>query len=306
MIKSMTGYGRCEHIDENRKIVIDIRSVNSRYCDISVKVPRAYGYLEDKIKETVSGEISRGKVEVFVYIENYTNEDKVVSLDHVLAENYYNVLKELKETYNLRNDICLSDLSRFSDIFITRQQEEDKDKVWEMVSACLNGAVEDFVAMRLREGGRLRENLVSRASAIQDLIAEIETRTPQIVEEYSKKLKERMTELLGNFQIDESRLLTEVGIMADRVCIDEELVRLKSHFKELEKILALSEPVGRKLDFLVQEINRETNTIGSKANDFGIAKHVVEIKSEKAAGANSEYRVTLGEQSHEAYQYRIR
>lgn len=280
MIKSMTGYGRCEHIDENRKIVIDIRSVNSRYCDISVKAPRAYGYLEDKIKETVSGEISRGKVEVFVYIENYTNEDKVVSIDHVLAENYYNVLKELKETYNLRNDICLSDLARFSDIFITRQQEEDKDKVWEMVSACLNGAVEDFVAMRLREGGRLRENLVSRASAIQDLIAEIETRTPQIVEEYSKKLKERMTELLGNFQIDESRLLTEVGIMADRVCIDEELVRLKSHFKELEKILALSEPVGRKLDFLVQEINRETNTIGSKANDFGIAKHVVEIKSE--------------------------
>ncbi len=280
MIKSMTGYGRCEHIDENRKIVIDIRSVNSRYCDISVKAPRAYGYLEDKIKETVSGEISRGKVEVFVYIENYTNEDKVVSLDHVLAENYYNVLKELKETYNLRNDICLSDLARFSDIFITRQQEEDKDKVWEMVSACLNGAVEDFVAMRLREGERLRENLVSRAAKVQGLISEIETRTPQIVKEYSKKLKERMTELLGSFQIDESRLLTEVGIMADRVCIDEELVRLKSHFKELEKILALSEPVGRKLDFLVQEINRETNTIGSKANDFGIAKHVVEIKSE--------------------------
>ena len=280
MVLSMTGYGRCEHIDENRKIVIDIRSVNSRYCDISVKAPRAYGYLEDKIKETVSGEISRGKVEVFVYIENYTNEDKVVSLDHVLAENYYNVLKELKETYNLRNDICLSDLARFSDIFITRQQEEDKDKVWEMVSACLNGAVEDFVAMRLREGERLRENLVSRAAKVQGLISEIETRTPQIVKEYSKKLKERMTELLGSFQIDESRLLTEVGIMADRVCIDEELVRLKSHFKELEKILALSEPVGRKLDFLVQEINRETNTIGSKANDFGIAKHVVEIKSE--------------------------
>ncbi len=280
MIKSMTGYGRCEHIDENRKIVIDIRSVNHRYCDISVKAPRAYGYLEDKIKEYLSGEISRGKVEVFVYIENYTNEDKVITLDHVLSENYYNVLKELKETYNLRNDIGLSDLARFSDIFITRQQEEDKDKVWEMVSACLKSAAEDFVAMRLREGERLRENLVSRAEAIQGLIAEIEIRTPQIVEEYSKKLKDRMTDLLGNFQIDESRLLTEVGIMADRVCIDEELVRLKSHFKELEKILALSEPVGRKLDFLVQEINRETNTIGSKANDFGIAKNVVEIKSE--------------------------
>ena len=280
MIKSMTGYGRCEHIDENRKIVIDIRSVNHRYCDITVKVPRAYGYLEEKIKEFMSGEISRGKVEIFVYIENYTNDDKVITLDHVLSENYYNVLKELKETYNLKNEIGLSDLSRFSDIFITRQQEEDKDKVWELVSSCLKTAVEDFVAMRLREGERLRANLAARAEAIQGMIAEIETRTPQIVAEYSQKLKDRMTELLGNFQIDESRLLTEVGIMADRVCIDEELVRLKSHFTELEKILALSEPVGRKLDFLVQEINRETNTIGSKANDFGITKNVVEIKSE--------------------------
>lgn len=280
MIKSMTGYGRCEHIDENRKIVIDIRSVNHRYCDITVKGPRAYGYLEEKIKEFMSGEISRGKVEIFVYIENYTNDDKVITLDHVLSENYYNVLKELKETYNLKNEIGLSDLSRFSDIFITRQQEEDKDKVWELVSSCLKTAVEDFVAMRLREGERLRANLAARAEAIQGMIAEIETRTPQIVAEYSQKLKDRMTELLGNFQIDESRLLTEVGIMADRVCIDEELVRLKSHFTELEKILALSEPVGRKLDFLVQEINRETNTIGSKANDFGIAKNVVEIKSE--------------------------
>lgn len=280
MIKSMTGYGRCEHIDENRKIVIDIRSVNHRYCDITVKVPRAYGYLEEKIKEFMSGEISRGKVEIFVYIENYTNDDKVITLDHVLSENYYNVLKELKETYNLKNEIGLSDLSRFSDIFIARQQEEDKDEVWELVSSCLKTAVEDFVAMRLREGERLRANLAARAEAIQGMIAEIETRTPQIVAEYSQKLKDRMTELLGNFQIDESRLLTEVGIMADRVCIDEELVRLKSHFTELEKILALSEPVGRKLDFLVQEINRETNTIGSKANDFGIAKNVVEIKSE--------------------------
>lgn len=280
MIKSMTGYGRCEHIDESKKIVIDIRSVNHRYCDVSVKVPRAYSYLEDKIREYISGEISRGKVEIFVYIENYTNDDKVVTLDHVLAENYYNVLKELKETYSLRNDISISDLSRFSDIFVTRQQEEDKDKVWELVSACLKSAVEDFVSMRLREGARLKENLVGRAAAIQKLIEEIEARSPQIVEEYAARLRTRMTELLGNFQIDESRLLTEVGVMADRVCIDEELVRLKSHFVELEKILALSEPVGRKLDFLVQEINRETNTIGSKANDFGVAAHVVEIKSE--------------------------
>lgn len=280
MIKSMTGYGRCEHIDESKKIVIDIRSVNHRYCDVSVKVPRSYAYLEDKIREYVSGEISRGKVEVFVYIENYTNDDKVVTLDHVLSENYYNVLTELKETYNLRHDIGLSDLARFSDIFVTRQQEEDKDKAWELVSGCLKSAVNDFVAMRLREGERLKENLIEKSETIKALIAKIEERSPEIVKEYEARLRARIEELLGNLQVDEGRLLTEVGVMADRVCIDEELVRLKSHFVELEKILALSEPVGRKLDFLVQEINRETNTIGSKANDFGIASLVVEIKSE--------------------------
>ena len=280
MIKSMTGYGRHEHIDESRKIVIDLRSVNHRYCDVSVKVPRAYGYLEDKIKEYVSSNISRGKVEVFLYIENYTSNDKVVTVDHILAENYYNVLRELKETYDLRNDVGISDLARFSDIFVTRQQDEDKDKAWEMVLSCLKPAVDDFVSMRVREGERLKENLIERANTIKGLVAEIKERSPQIVKEYEARLRARIDELLGDFKADEGRILTEVGVMADKVCIDEELVRLTSHFEELEKILLLSEPVGRKLDFLVQEINRETNTIGSKANDFGLAKNVVEIKSE--------------------------
>lgn len=280
MIKSMTGYGRYEHIDEKRKIVIDLRSVNHRYCDVTVKVPRAYGYLEDKIKEYVSSHVSRGKVEVFLYIENYTSDDKVVTIDHVLAENYHNVLKELKETYDLRNDVGISDLARFSDIFVTRQQDEDKDKAWEDIRACLVPAVDDFVAMRVREGERLKENLIERAAAIKALVAQIKERSPEMLKEYEARLRARIDELLGDFKADEGRILTEVGVMADRVCIDEELVRLNSHFEELEKILALSEPVGRKLDFLVQEINRETNTIGSKANDFGLAKNVVEIKSE--------------------------
>jgi len=280
MIKSMTGYGRFEHVDENRKIIIDLRSVNHRYCDITVKVPRAYSYLEDKIKEYVASNISRGKVEVFLYIENYTSNDKVVTVDHVLAENYYSVLKELKETYDLRNDVGISDLARFSDIFVTRQQDEDKDKAWEMVKTCLAPAVDDFVAMRVREGERLKENLLERARAIKGLVAQIAERSPEMLKEYEARLRARIDELLGDFKADEGRILTEVGVMADKVCVDEELVRLNSHFEELEKILALSEPVGRKLDFLVQEINRETNTIGSKANDFGLAKCVVEIKSE--------------------------
>jgi len=276
----MTGYGRFEHVDENRKIIIDLRSVNHRYCDITVKVPRAYSYLEDKIKEYVASNISRGKVEVFLYIENYTSNDKVVTVDHVLAENYYSVLKELKETYDLRNDVGISDLARFSDIFVTRQQDEDKDKAWEMVKTCLAPAVDDFVAMRVREGERLKENLLERARAIKGLVAQIAERSPEMLKEYEARLRARIDELLGDFKADEGRILTEVGVMADKVCVDEELVRLNSHFEELEKILALSEPVGRKLDFLVQEINRETNTIGSKANDFGLAKCVVEIKSE--------------------------
>ena len=280
MIKSMTGYGRYEHIDESRKIVIDLRSVNHRYSDITVKVPRAYGYMEDKIREYVSSQVSRGKVEVFLYVENYTSNDKVVTVDHVLAENYYNVLTELKETYTLRNDIGLSDLARFSDIFVTRQQDEDKDKAWEMVFACLKPAVDDFVAMRVREGSRLKQNLLERAEAIKGLVSQIRERSPEIVKEYEARLRARIDELLGGFSADEGRILTEVGVMADKVCIDEELVRLSSHFDELEKILAMDEPVGRKLDFLVQEINRETNTIGSKCSDFGLAKCVVEIKSE--------------------------
>lgn len=280
MIKSMTGYGRHEYIDENKKIVIDLRSVNHRYCDVTVKVPRAYGYLEDKVKEYVSGVISRGKVEVFVYIEHFTNEDKVITLDRELAENYVQVLKELKEVCGIAQEVSISDVARFSDVFVARQKEEDKDKAWETVYSCLVPAVEDFVAMRQREGERLRQNLTERAASVLCMVGQIKAEAPNISKRYAENLRARMEELLGDFQADENRILTEVGIMADRVCIDEELVRLESHFHELEKILQSNEPVGRKLDFLVQEINRETNTIGSKASDFGIAKTVVDMKSE--------------------------
>lgn len=280
MIKSMTGYGRFESIDENRKIVIDLKSVNHRYSDITVKVPRAYGYVEDKIREYVSSNVSRGKVDVFVYIENYTNQDKFVILDKALCQNYYDVLNELKSDFQLNEEIGVTHLTRFSDIFITKQQDEDKEQIWQMILSCLAPAVNDFVAMREREGKRLLDDINLRAANVLKLIEKIEEFVPQVVSDYAIKLKERMAELLGDFHVDESRLLTEVGIMADRVCISEELVRLKSHFKELDKILASDEPVGRKLDFLVQEINRETNTIGSKANDINISMIVVEIKSE--------------------------
>lgn len=280
MLNSMTGYGRYEQIDETKKIVIDIRSVNHRYSDVTVKLPRAYGYLEDKIREYVLENISRGKVDVFIYIENYTSDDKAVILDEALCMNYYLLLKQIKEKCGIKQEIAVSDMTRFSDIFVTKQQEEDKEEVWQMFLSCLKPAMEDFLSMRKREGERLFNDLKEKAAKIQELTSKIEEISPKVVAEYAHKLEERMKELLGEFKADEGRILTEVGIMADRVCINEELVRLKSHFVELDDILVQDEPVGRKLDFLVQELNRETNTIGSKANDKDITKLVVEMKSE--------------------------
>jgi len=280
MIKSMTGYGRCEKIDENKKIVIDIKSVNHRYSDISVKVPRAYGYTEDKIRDYVASKVSRGKIDVFVYIEFYTSGDKVVILDKALCKNYYDVLNEIKEECSITDNIRLCDISSFRDIFVTKQEDEDKDQVWQMILECLEPAMEDFISAREREGSRMAADVREHARIILEDVKIIEEIMPQAEKEYAQKLRQRMTELLGEFNIDESRLLTEVAIMADRICVSEELVRLKSHFTELENILSLDEPIGRKLDFLIQEINRETNTIGSKANDFGVAKTVVNIKAE--------------------------
>lgn len=280
MIKSMTGYGRCEKIDENKKIVIDIKSVNHRYSDISVKVPRAYGYTEDKIRDYVASKVSRGKIDVFVYIEFYTSGDKVVVLDKALCKNYYNVLEEIKQECKIDGDIRLSDVSSFRDIFVTKQEDEDKEQVWNMILECLEPAMNDFLSAREREGKRMAEDIKEHAEIILEDVKVIEEIMPVAEKEYAEKLRQRMLELLGDFNIDESRLLTEVAIMADKICVSEELVRLKSHFAELDNILALDEPIGRKLDFLIQEINRETNTIGSKANDFGVAKTVVNIKAE--------------------------
>lgn len=280
MLNSMTGYGRYEQIDEKRKIVIDIRSVNHRYSDVSVKLPRAYAYLEDKIREYVLSRISRGKVDVFLYIENYCSDDKAIVLDEALCENYYSLLLQMKEKCGIASEITISDMTQFSDIFVTKHMDEDKEEAWNMVLSCLAPAMEDFLTMRRSEGERMRLDLKEKASNISALTEQVEALSARVTEEYARKLKERMTELLDEFQADEGRILTEVGILADRVCINEELVRLKSHFVELDKILEQQEPVGRKLDFLVQELNRETNTIGSKANDKDITKLVVEMKSE--------------------------
>lgn len=279
-VKSMTGYGRYESVDAQKKIVVDLRSVNHRYCDISVKISRMYGYLEDKIKSYVGSRVHRGKIDVSVYYESYETQNKSVSLDMGLLQNYYEVLNEIRSACHIDNPVTLSDLTRFSDIFITRQEEQDQEATWAIVAEALEKAVDDFEAMREREGARMAADLRLRARNVLAELEKVEALAPQTVTAYGDKLKERMQELLGEVPVEESRFMTEVALMADKLCVSEETVRLRSHFEELENILAEGEGIGRKLDFLVQEMNREVNTIGSKANDLAIAKCVVNMKAE--------------------------
>lgn len=279
-IKSMTGYGRYESVDAEKKVVIDLRSVNHRYCDINVKISRMYGYLEDKIKDYVGKRVHRGKIDVSVYFESYVCQNKAVSLDKGLLKNYYEVLSEIQSECNLESKIGLSDLTRFSDIFITRQEEQDQDAIWAVIAEALEKAVDDFEAMREREGARMAADLREKAQNVLSELAKVEELAPKLSEEYAARLRERMKEFLADTPVDEPRFMTEVALMADKLCVNEEIVRLKSHFEELENILGEAEGIGRKLDFLVQEMNREVNTIGSKANDLNIAKCVVNMKAE--------------------------
>ncbi|MBR5236000.1 MAG: YicC family protein [Clostridia bacterium] len=279
-IKSMTGYGRYESVDAQKKVVIDLRSVNHRYCDINVKVSRMYSYLEDKIKDYVGKRVNRGKIDVSVYFESYESQNKAVSLDKGLLKSYYNVLADIKKTCRIKGNVRLSDLTRFSDIFIVRQEEQDQEAIWVTVSACLEKAVDDFEAMREREGARMAADLRLRANNVLQELARVEELSAKAADQYAERLRARMQELLGDTPVDESRFLTEVALMADKLCVSEEKVRLRSHFEEMENILKEEGGVGRKLDFLVQEMNREVNTIGSKANDLEIAKCVVNMKAE--------------------------
>ncbi len=279
-VKSMTGYGRYESVDAQRKIVIDVKSVNHRYCDITVKLPRMYAYLEDKIKDAVGKSARRGKIDVSIFIESYENQNKAVTLDKALLKNYYELLQEIQKECGMEGEIGLRDVTRFSDIFISRQEEQDQDAAWDMLKDGLALALADFEAMREREGERMVADLRLRAKNVLAFLAEVEKIAPEVKDVYAERLSLRMKELMQDVPVEESRFLTEVALMADKVCIDEETVRLHSHFEELENILAESDGIGRKLDFLVQEMNREVNTIGSKANDIRISKIVVNMKAE--------------------------
>lgn len=280
MIKSMTGYGRSQQLADGMNITVEIKSVNHRYFEFSSKLPRSYGFLDEKLKSFFNGKLTRGKMECYVQIEAVEEPDTVISLNHTLVKGYLDAYKELSETYGLENNIKVSDISRVSDIFTIRKQAADEERIWAAVQTVAQSALEGFVAMREREGARLKADVLSRLDEIISNVEFIEERSPQTVAEYNEKLLGRLKELLGDTHIDEQRILTEAAIFADKIAVAEETVRLRSHISQLRSFLDQSDAVGKKMDFLVQELNREANTIGSKAQDVEIARRVVSIKAE--------------------------
>ena len=280
MIKSMTGYGKSEQTIDSLNVTVEIKSVNHRYFEFSARVPREYGFLEEKLKKYCNSLITRGKVECYVSVEDLEEREMEVNVNETLAAGYVKALKELSERFGLKDDISAVTLSRYPDVITLHKASEDEERIWNAVKTVAETAVSKFIEMRETEGSKLRGDILSRADYIIECVEIIEGRSPETVREYNEKLKQRMKELLGDAAVDEQRLLNEAAIYADKIAVDEETVRLRSHISQLREFMNSSEAIGRKLDFLVQEINREANTIGSKAQDVDIAKKVIAIKAE--------------------------
>ena len=280
MVKSMTGYGRAREMRGGRDITVEVRSVNNRYLDCTVKMPRAYIFAEDAIKTRVQQAISRGKVDVFVTIDTSGTDVAVVQVNEGLAKGYYDALTRLKETFSLSGDITPEVLAKFPDVLTVTKAEEDVEAIAADICAVLEEALTVYNAMRTVEGEKLSQDVSSRVDTIEATVGRVEAQSPQTVEAYRQRLEAKMQEVLQSTTIDESRIITEAAIFADKVAVDEETVRLHSHIAQLRDMLQSSEPVGRKLDFLIQEVNRECNTIGSKCNDLNVARDVVNMKAE--------------------------
>ncbi len=282
MIRSMTGYGRSQAVVDTMNITVELKSVNHRYFEFNSRVPRNYGFLDEKLKSYIGSRVSRGKVECYVSIENLEDDEIEILVNHSLAQSYLKALKDLAERneLNLRDDLALSSLARYNDIFTVHKQEADEEKIWSAVKSVAEIAVDKFILMRETEGEKLKSDVLSRANLILDKVSVIEQRSPETVKEYNDKLLARINEFLSDVQVDEQRLLTECAIFADKIAVAEETVRLRSHIDQLRQFLESDEAVGRKTDFLVQEMNREANTIGSKAQDVTIARNVIDIKAE--------------------------
>ena len=280
MVKSMTGYGRAREMRNGRDITVEVRSVNNRYLDCTVKMPRAYIFAEDRMKARVQQAISRGKVDVFVTIDASAADAAVVAVNEPLARGYYDALTRLKTMFDLSSDITPEVLAKFPDVLAVTKAEEDVEAIAADICAVLDDALAAYNDMRAVEGEKLAADVAGRITTIEAVVGKVEERSPQTVAAYRQRLEAKMQEVLQSTTIDESRILTEAAIFADKIAVDEETVRLRSHIAQLQAMLVSGEPVGRKLDFLIQEVNRECNTIGSKCNDLTIAQDVVNMKAE--------------------------
>ncbi|EPR13294.1 YicC/YloC family endoribonuclease [Ruminiclostridium papyrosolvens] len=281
MVRSMTGFGRGTFSDNGKEFTVEIKTVNHRYIDFYIKLPRQIGYLEERVREVASQNLFRGKVDIFISFEDRSDNSRSVTLDEPLASAYIQAVEKLKEKYSLKDDLSVSLISRFPDVLRIEKNEDDEEHLWSVLKKALDLAITSLLQMREKEGNELRNSLLQKADYMETIISDISQRSPQVVTEYKQKLEYRIKELLNQQTVDENRIAMEVAIFADRCGVDEELVRLGSHLTQLRDILNIKkQPIGRKLDFLVQEINREINTIGSKSNDIIITKNVLELKSE--------------------------
>ncbi|MGN1120291.1 MAG: YicC/YloC family endoribonuclease [Oscillospiraceae bacterium] len=280
MIKSMTGFGRGHEVLNGRDITVEIRAVNHRYYEFSCRIPRSMGFAEEKLKSLLAGKINRGKVEVSVLVYNTGANDEKITVNKEVIREYIEALRSVKDEFSLTDDLSLSNVLRIPDAFTVIKEDVDEEQLWADVKQVAEQALERFVAMREAEGERMKADFLARLDTIEGWVGFVEQRSPVIVEEYRKRLFDKMTEVLEGKQVEESRILLEAGIFSEKTAVDEETVRLRSHIAQFRTMLESSEPVGRKLDFLVQEMNRETNTIGSKVQDVEVTKVVVDQKSE--------------------------
>lgn len=280
MVKSMTGFGRgISEEDTSRSFTIEIKTVNHRYFDINVRMPRTLLSLESKVRETIKNKINRGKVDVFITQNSYGKEDSDVHFNEELSDSYMSCLEKIRDRYDIIDNISVSLIARFPEIITLEKKEEDLEEIWKNLKYPLNDAVDALVSMREKEGKKLHEDIVSKCESIEELVNKVEERAPFVVEDYKGRLENRLQELLENANIEENRIATEVAVFADKASIDEELVRLNSHIIQLKETLKKEEPIGRKLDFIIQEMNREANTICSKASDLQIINLVINIKN---------------------------
>ncbi len=280
MIRSMTGFGRCEVSEAERKFTVEMKGVNHRYLDVNMRMPKKLNFFETAIRNRLKDYVQRGKVDIFITYEDLSEEQVSLKYNHALAAEYLNYFKQMQVEFGINGDVNAYSLSRCPEVLTMEEQDVNEEELWNGLQKALDGACRQFVETRTKEGEQLKQDIIGKLDGMLETVALIEERSPQIVTEYREKLETKVRELLADTQIDESRMASEIVLFADKICTDEEVVRLKSHIKHMKDTLEVAEGIGRKLDFIAQEMNREANTILSKANDLTVSNHAITLKTE--------------------------